>query len=92
MLAFPGTPWAADSAPRYVDPAIVREAAREIDVPERGAVFGPRAAFGSTADRAFASAIAASARPDCRVAYAGLMLLAVPVLIDDALTGGGCRW
>lgn len=29
---------------------------------------------------------------DCRTAYAGLMLLAIPFLIKDAITGNGCKW
>ncbi len=37
-------------------------------------------------------AIQKAAQPDCREAYAGLGLLAVPVLIADAITDKGCRW
>ena len=37
-------------------------------------------------------AIQKAAQPDCRDAYAGLGLLAVPVLIADAITDKGCRW
>ena len=33
-----------------------------------------------------------AAKPDCRDAYAGLGLLAVPVLIADAIIDKGCRW
>jgi len=33
-----------------------------------------------------------AAKPDCRDAYAGLGLLAVPVLIANAITDKGCRW
>jgi hypothetical protein len=33
-----------------------------------------------------------AAKPDCRDAYAGLGLLAVPVLLADAITDKGCRW
>ncbi len=30
--------------------------------------------------------------PDCRTAYAGLGLLAIPLLIKDTITDSGCRW
>ena len=33
-----------------------------------------------------------AAQPDCRDAYAGLGLLAVPFLLKDTLTDTGCRW
>jgi hypothetical protein len=33
-----------------------------------------------------------AAKPDCRDAYAGLGLLAVPLLLADAVTDKGCRW
>jgi hypothetical protein len=39
-----------------------------------------------------ARAIANAAQPDCRTAYAGLGLLALPVLLIDAITDKGCRW
>ena len=39
-----------------------------------------------------ARAIQKAAKPDCRDAYAGLGLLAVPVLIADAIVDKGCRW
>ena len=31
-------------------------------------------------------------KPDCRTAYAGLGLLAVPALVAAAITDEGCRW
>ena len=33
-----------------------------------------------------------AAKPDCRTAYAGLGLLAIPVLLASALADTGCRW
>jgi hypothetical protein len=36
--------------------------------------------------------IANAARPDCRVARAGMGLLAVLFLVKDAITHDGCRW
>jgi len=37
-------------------------------------------------------AIARSAHSDCRTAYAGAGLFAIPFLVRDAVTGSGCRW
>ena len=37
-------------------------------------------------------AIAKAAQPDCRDAFAGLGLLALPILIAEAITDTGCRW
>jgi len=37
-------------------------------------------------------AIAKAVRPDCRSAYAGAGLFAIPLLIKDAMTNSGCRW
>jgi len=31
-------------------------------------------------------------KPDCRTAYAGMGLLAVPALVASAIGDGGCRW
>lgn len=36
--------------------------------------------------------IARSARQDCRTAHAGLGLFAIPMLIADTISDGGCRW
>jgi hypothetical protein len=37
-------------------------------------------------------AIEKAAQPDCRDAYAGLGLLAIPLLLKDTVTDTGCRW
>jgi hypothetical protein len=37
-------------------------------------------------------AIARSSRSDCRSAYAGAGLFAIPLLIRDAVTDRGCKW
>ena len=37
-------------------------------------------------------AIQKAGQPDCRDAYAGLGLLAVPFLLKDTMTDTGCRW
>jgi hypothetical protein len=31
-------------------------------------------------------------KPDCRNAYAGMGLLAVPALVASTIGDGGCRW
>jgi hypothetical protein len=31
-------------------------------------------------------------RPDCRTEYAGMLLLAIPMLLKDAITDTGCKW
>jgi len=31
-------------------------------------------------------------KPDCRTAYAGMGLLAVPALVASTIGDGGCRW
>jgi len=33
-----------------------------------------------------------AAKPDCRTAYAGLGLLAIPVLLASAIADTGCNW
>jgi hypothetical protein len=33
-----------------------------------------------------------AAKPDCRTAYAGLGLLAIPALVGSAIGNGGCNW
>ena len=39
-----------------------------------------------------ARAIDKATKPDCRTAYSGLGLLAVPVLVANAITDSGCKW
>ena len=36
--------------------------------------------------------LARAARPDCKDAYAGLVLLAIPALLVDTLRDDGCKW
>lgn len=43
-------------------------------------------------DTPLGQAIARSARSDCRRAYAGAGLFAIPLLIRDAVADGGCKW
>jgi len=39
-----------------------------------------------------AKAMEKAVKPDCRTAYAGMGLLAVPALVASAITDEGCRW
>jgi hypothetical protein len=39
-----------------------------------------------------AQAIDKATKPDCRTAYSGLGLLAVPVLVANAIADSGCKW
>jgi hypothetical protein len=39
-----------------------------------------------------AAAMEKAIKPDCRTAYAGMGLLAVPALVAAAITDEGCRW
>jgi hypothetical protein len=43
-------------------------------------------------ETAAARAIAKAAKPDCRQAYPGWGLLAIPLFIRDAATNSGCTW
>jgi hypothetical protein len=36
--------------------------------------------------------IGRSVHPDCRTSYAGAGLLAIPLLLKDAVSDGGCKW
>ncbi|MFC4159309.1 hypothetical protein [Chitinimonas lacunae] len=46
----------------------------------------------SEQETAMARSINKAARPDCREAYAGMGLLAAPMLIKDGVTDKGCKW
>ena len=40
----------------------------------------------------FSRGVQRAVRPDCKEAYRGLLLLAIPFLVKDTLTGKGCKW
>jgi hypothetical protein len=40
----------------------------------------------------FSEAIEDAKRGDCRSEYAGIGLLAIPLLLKDTITGEGCKW
>jgi hypothetical protein len=78
----------------HIDRAASRERAREIAAGRAG----PRALITlpvpapPEVKSKEAKAIEKAGRPDCRTAYAGLLLLAVPFLVADTLTDSGCKW
>ncbi len=83
-----------ESAP-HIDMEAARRMAREIER-ERKTLAAPEsqalAKSGLEYETPLGRAIANSARPDCRVARAGMGLLAVLFLVKDAITDDGCRW
>ncbi|MEP7182774.1 MAG: hypothetical protein ABI886_11345, partial [Betaproteobacteria bacterium] len=91
--AEPAAPGTAPGAAPRLDLAATRSLAREINraPPSRGKpliLLPPPAERESRLGRAIADA----AQPDCRVAFAGLGLLAIPILLMEAVTDTGCRW
>jgi|SRR5215472_8121290 len=77
----------------HIDREASRERAREIASGRSGSrgVFNP-IPIPPEAKTKEAVAIEKAARPDCRDAYAGLGLLAVPVLVASAIADAGCKW
>jgi hypothetical protein len=77
----------------HIDREVSRERAREIASGRSGTrgVFNP-IPIPPEAKTKEAVAIEKAARPDCRDAYAGLGLLAVPVLVASAIADAGCKW
>jgi hypothetical protein len=80
------------SAP-HIDTEAARGMVREIERARENRAGPPTSAkSGLEYDTPLGRSIAKAARPDCRTAYAGAGLLAIPVLVWDAFTDGGCRW
>jgi len=46
----------------------------------------------SVPEGALQRGIARSVRPDCKDAYAALVLLAIPALLVDSVREDGCKW
>lgn len=85
---------AAATAPRIdIDAAhrLARQLARA-ESTHRAAQPNPPLPRPGTRETKLSQAIAASVRPDCRTAYAGAGLFAIPALIVDAVTDRGCKW
>lgn len=84
------------------------DSARGVDFrwrPDRDAIDPPRKVWRSSAEAAiagaprgetmvspFARAVSEAARADCRHAYAGAGLLAIPALVIDTVRDSGCKW
>ncbi|MBB5018103.1 pyruvate/2-oxoglutarate dehydrogenase complex dihydrolipoamide acyltransferase (E2) component [Chitinivorax tropicus] len=88
-------PIQADLAPAagHIDLEAAKRIAREAG--QEGSKSAPPAYLAKPAperETALGKGINQSERADCREAYAGLGLLAVPLLLKDAATGGGCKW
>jgi len=81
------------SAPR-IDMEAVRGMVREIERAKALAAPGSQTLAKSELEyeTPLGRTIANAARPDCRVARAGMGLLAVLFLVKDAITHDGCRW
>lgn len=88
----------ADSGSASAPPSIDLEAAREI---ARQTVRSQPAPTARTEQDGTDSAepetvlgrkIQRAAHPDCRTSYAGAGLLAIPLLLKDAVSDGGCKW
>jgi hypothetical protein len=48
--------------------------------------------IGEPAGSALQRGVTRAARPDCKDAYAGLVLLAIPALLVDSVRDDGCKW
>ena len=87
-LAPPG-----DSSATHIDMDAARQRAREI-ASEATSARGILPALPPPPERKSkeSTALEKAVKPDCRTAYAGMGLLAVPVLVASTIGDGGCRW
>ncbi len=88
-----GVPSAEPGVAPRVDMNAVRKRAREI-ASETGSARGILPALPPPAERKSKESLALekAIKPDCRTAYAGMGLLAVPALVVSTIGDGGCRW
>jgi hypothetical protein len=84
---------ADDSGGPHIDREAARQRAREI-ASEGGSTRGILPALPPPPDRKSKESLALekAVKPDCRTAYAGLGLLAVPVLVASTIGDVGCNW
>ena len=88
----------ADSGSASVSPSIDLEAARAIarqTVRSQPAPLARTEQNGTDAaepETVLGRKIQRAANPDCRTSYAGAGLLAIPLLLKDAVSDGGCKW
>jgi hypothetical protein len=82
-----------DSGRTHLDLDAARQRAREI-ASEAGSTRGILPALPPPPERKSkeSTALEKAVKPDCRTAYAGMGLLAVPVLVASTIGDGGCRW
>jgi len=81
-----------DQSAPHIDMEAVRGIVREIERAREKRTGPPASAkSGLEYDSPIGRAIAKAVRPDCRTAYAGAGLLAIPVLVWDAFADG-CKW
>ncbi|KVU03526.1 hypothetical protein WK62_16570 [Burkholderia ubonensis] len=89
----PGVDWRRDldaiGAPRTVGRS---PAAATISGLGASSGMGTGASRRTTADATLARAMSEARRADCRNAYAGMGLLAIPALAIDAVRDAGCKW
>ncbi|HSS71240.1 MAG TPA: hypothetical protein VLQ46_11410 [Casimicrobiaceae bacterium] len=88
------TPPSEPGGVQHIDRDAARERAREIASGRTGSrgVFNLPLPVPPEKKTKEAIAIEKAARPDCREAYSGMGLLAVPVLVANAITDSGCKW
>jgi hypothetical protein len=81
-----------DGAP-HIDMEAARQRAREL-ASETTSTRGILPALPPPPERQTkeSHALEKAVKPDCRTAYAGLGLLAVPVLVASTIGDAGCRW
>lgn len=84
---------AGESGGTHIDMEAVRKRAREI-ASEATGTRGILPALPPPPERKSKESIALekAIKPDCRTAYAGMGLLAVPALVVSTIGDGGCRW
>ncbi len=82
-----------DSGSTHIDMDAARQRAREI-ASEATSARGILPALPPPPERKSkeSTALEKAVKPDCRTAYAGMGLLAVPVLVASTIGDGGCRW
>lgn len=82
------------AVPPAIDYAAARETARQTARSPRQAkpAFEIPTPPPAEPETALGKSIQRSVHPDCRTRYAGAGLLAIPLLLNDAVREGGCQW
>jgi hypothetical protein len=92
--SLPGHSAVPDGQGVSIDIEAARDSARRLAASQHRAGDRRFADVPSALDQAtpLGSAIARSSRMDCRDAHAGAGLLAIPLLVKDAIRDKGCKW